>query len=324
VPLCLVVSAAAAGIPRGAIFLQSLHGSLSSEGMPPCKRCSAARLHSRDDLLAMDDGDLTRMKDKLTSEVVDLEKELGELKTKNFAELGKLEKRLSDMNAAYEKFGKDSIASASKFSSDRAENAKKFEDSLGSTQSAADEMHKIHVELDELQTYLDPYVQKFIAGECTCSKAKALLQRLQASLHLSNVGATEHHSQVLLKTSGKIDSSADDEKYKLVRAVQQLEEKSSTLRKELQDGISDFSQQQRTTLDRIDATEKKSNLKATTENKYQDINTASEKALKASVGAAAHYSGLAETQSKRLQENKQEVFKTFKSFKAELQKCNCL
>lgn len=316
--LCLVVSAASAGIQRGANFLHSLHG------MPPCKKCGGGRLHSRDDLLAMDDGDLTGMKDKLTNEVSDLENELGELKTKNSEEIGKLEKRLKDMNADYEKFGKDSIARASKFSNYKAENAKKFDDSIESTQNAADEIQKIHASLDELQTFLDPYVQKFIAGVCTCSKAKALLQRLQASLRSVNVHTSERHTEALLKTSGKTSNLPTDEKYKLVRAVQQLEEKSSTLRKEIQDAISGFSQQQRTILDRIDVAEKKSNLKASTESKYKEIDAASEKALKESVGAAAHYSDLAQTQLKRLQTNKDEVFKVFKSFKAELQKCNCL
>jgi hypothetical protein len=264
------------------------------------------------------------MKDKLTGEVADLEKQLGELTTTNGAELAKLEKRLSDMHASYDKFGKDSIARASKLASDKAVNAKKVEESLESTQGAAGEVQKIHADLDELQTYLDPYVHKFIAEECTCAKAKALLQQLQASLRLSIGKAPGHYFEALAETSGRVGNSADDEKYKLVRAVQQLEEKSSGLRKDIQDAISSFSQKQRTMLDKIDASEKKANLKVSAEKIYQEMNTASEKALKASVGAAAHYSDLAETRLKRLQENKKKVFEIFQSFKVELQKCNCL
>jgi hypothetical protein len=327
-PFLVAVAEAAGRIHQGARLEQSLQGPLGTYGMPPCKRCGTSRLHSRDELLDTDDGDLTKMKDDLSKEVEDLDKELKEQKETNAAELGKLKKRLSDMDAAYAKFGKETVARTAKFTKLKAANSKKLDSSLEGNAKTQTEIKKVYESLEELRTFVTPYVEKFITGGCKCSKAKALLMRLQAEIRVVGIGAeiaadTPVRSQALLRKSAKV-VAPDQEKYKLVRAVQQLEEKRAKLMQDRAADITDFSQKQRLTLDRIDAARIKAGLKANTEKKYEESDKSLEKVLKASAGAAARYLDNSETQLKRLQDNEKKSLKIFASFKAELQKCKCL
>jgi len=308
--------------------------------MPPCKRCSAARLPSRDDLLVQDDGDLVKMKDSLSKEVEDLEEEVKGIKKKNEDELGKLKKRLDGMNADYKKFGEDSIARTAKFDKLKAKAKKDFSSSLEDTDETHKEIAKLYASMNELRKYLNPYVDKLISGDgwpkgCKCAKAKALLQHLEGTLRLASVdlsaadtedsGLPTQKEESLLRRSSKISNSAyPQEKYKLVREVQQLAEKRAKLMEEKTLAITGFSEQQRITLDRINVVKTKSNLKSTTERKYKDNDDALEKQLKSQVDSAKSYLDSGKAQLERLKKNEADSMKVFKSFKAELQKCKCI
>jgi len=342
---CLVTLlhvAAATNAPQGARLLQAAAGGTHrrrNTGMPPCKRCGGGGLHSRDELLATDDGELLKMKDDLTNEVEGLEKELDDLKKDNGEELGKLDKRLSDLNAAYKKFGEDAIARTSKFADAKAKASKDLSGSLDGTEKAQEEISTLNANMNKLRTFLNPYVDKFISGKgwphgCKCAKAKALLQRLQASLSMAKIdlsgasaeetAAPARRGEALLRRSAKTLKPADQEKYKLVRAVQQLEEKRAKMMQEKSEEITGFGQQQRITLERIDTAQAKARLKATTEQKYKDSDASLEKVLKSQNDAAGTYLDSAKAQLARLKKNEAASLELFKSFKAELTKCKCL
>merc|ERR1719440_2725473 len=101
-----IAAAAVLSAPRGTQLAQGA----GIGGMPPCKRCGVSRGHSRDQLLAMDDGELVKMKDSLSTEVEALSKEVAALKEKNGAELGNMEKRPTAINDAFKKNGEDEVA----------------------------------------------------------------------------------------------------------------------------------------------------------------------------------------------------------------------
>jgi len=321
-----VVAIAQARVARGP------HGTY---GMRPCKKCGGA-LHSRDDLLAMDDGELNQMKAKIGEEVSVLEGEVGDLKEKHGAELGKLNKRFSDMNAAYKKLGEDTIARTTKFADAKAKASKEFSSSLDSTEKTHTEIAKLHVSMNKLRTTIAPYVDKFISGKgwpkgCKCPGAKALLQRLQGTLHLASLDIdtedTEvpvRHAESLLRRSAKQSKPADQDKYKLVRVVQQLEEKRAKLMQDKTKAITGFGEQQRLTLDRIDTAQIKANLKATTERKYKDSDEAVAKLHKDGTDAAKSYDESAKAKLARLKKSEGDSLKLLKEFNAELTKCKCL
>lgn len=333
--LHVAVAAAVAAAPQGGLGANLLQA--RAYPMRPCKSCGAARLHSRDQLLAMDDGDLNKMENDLSKEVEDLEKDVDDIKKKNGEELGKLDKRLSDMNTAYKKFGEDTIARTTKFTDTKAKASKDLDASLESTENTHEEIAQLHESMDELRKYLNPYVDKITSGKgwphgCKCPGAEALLQRLQVSLQLAsvdlgNVGDAEEgkrQGEALLRRSAKISKPADMEKYKLVRTVQQLEEKRAKLMQEKTLEITGFGQKQRTALDRIDVAKVKTSLKASTEQKYEESDASLTKVFKTQMDAAGSYLDSAKTQLARLKKNEQASKELFKSFKAELQKCKCL
>lgn len=331
--LILLNVAAAAAVttaPQGGQLLQAAR---ENDGMPPCKRCSAARLPSRDDLLARDDGDLNRMKDDLTKEVDDLEDEVKDIKKNNDAELGKLKKRLADMNDAYTKAGKDAVDRTAKFTTLKAKANKDLVGALDDTEKKHAEIAKLHDSMDEMRKYLNPYVDKIISGKgwpkgCKCPGAKALLQRLQAKLQLANVALDDsepvRRGEALLRKSSKTGKPADQEKYKLVREVQQLAEKKAKLTQEKTAAITGFSEEQRRALDRINVAKTKANLKANAERNYKENDEDLEKKLKDQTDAAKSYLDSATSQLDRLKKNEGDSLKDFKSFKAELQKCKCI
>lgn len=311
------------------------HGPYGTYGMRPCKKCGGA-LHSRDDLLAMDDGELNKMKAKIGEEVVVLEGDVEDLKEKHGAEIGTLNKRLSDMNAAYKKLGEDTIARTTKFADAKAKASKEFSSSLASTEETHIEIAKIHASMDKMRTTIAPYVDKFISGKgwpkgCKCPGAKALLQRLQATLHLASLDIDTEDTEVpvrraesLLRRSAKTSKPADQDKYKLVRVVQQLEEKRAKLMQDKTNAITGFGEQQRLTLDRIDTAKIKANLKATTERKYKDSDEAVAKLHKDGTDAAKSYDESAKAKLARLKKSEGDSLKLLKEFNAELTKCKCL
>jgi len=309
-------------------------GPLGTYGMPPCKTCGSGRLHSRDELLAYDDGSLLKMKADLTKESDVLQNDLDSLKEKNGAELGKLSKRLSDMNAAYKKFGKDAVARTAKFTTAKAKASKDFDDSLGSTLQAHNLIGKLHTSMNKMRSYLNPFVDKMISGKgwpkgCKCEKAKALLQRLEASLHLASFQDVEEvaapkHREALLRKSAKVAKPASQEKYKLVRVVMELEERRAKLMQDKSENISGFGQQQSLALDRIDAARIKSSLKVASEHKYEEGDKGLQENLKNQMQAAGSWGDSAKTELARLTKDEEAAMKLFKSFKAELKKCKCL
>lgn len=319
-------------------LLHASRGPLGTYGMRPCKHCGGSRLHSRDELLATDDGELNKMKDDLGKEVGDLEGEVDELNKKNGEELGKLQKRLTDMDEAYKKFGEDAIARTTKFADTKAKASKDFSSSLDSTLEAHNEIAQIHTSMDKMRTTIAPLVDKFISGKgwpkgCKCEKAKALLERLQATLRLASVdvdSATEEtpvsgrRGGALLGRSSKMSKPADQEKYKLVREVQQLEEKRAKLMQEKTQAVTGFSEQQRIALDRIDTAKVKSRLKATTERKYKDSDETLAKVYKDQGKAVGSWMDGSKATLARLQKADGASLKLFNEFKAELQKCKCL
>lgn len=320
--------------PEGAQLVQagSSHRRRDT-GMPPCKTCGAARLPSRDDLLYKDDAELNKMKTSLSKEVEDLEEEVGAVKKKNEAELGKLKKRLGDMDAAYKKFGKDAIARSTKFADTKAKANKQLGQSLDNTDKNHKEISKLYASMDEMRKYLNPYVDKLVSGKgwpqgCKCPGAKALLQSLQATLRLAKVDLSADDgaspSQALLRRSAQTIKPADQAKYKLVREVQQLAEKRAKLMTEKTDAITGFGEEQRRALDRIHVAETKANLKASNERKYKDSDDDLEKKLGAQMDAAKSYEDSGKATLARLQKNEAASLKLFKSFKAALQKCNCI
>lgn len=313
-------------LPQGAL-VQAERG---PGGMPPCKRCGAARLHSRDELLNMEDSTLLKMEDDLSKEVEDLENDLDDMKKKQGDELGKLDKRLNVMNAAYKKFGKDAVARTTKFTNMKAKASKDLDSALEGTKTTHAEITKLYATMDKLRAFVNPYVDKLISGKgwpkgCKCQKAKALLQHLQASLHLASLDLSDaagaRPKEALLRRSAK---AFPQEKYKLVRAVQQVEEKRAKLMQEKTAGISGFGQQQRIRLDRIDTAKIKANLKASTESKYEESDVSLEGTLKSQIEAADSYRDSAKAQLARLQKNEEASVKVFEDFKAELKKCKCL
>lgn len=333
-PLLLTIAVAATTAPEGARLLQadaSAAHRRRSTGMPPCKRCSAARLHSRDDLLAMDDGTLLKMKEDISKEIEDLETDLGEMEKKNGAVLGKLNKRLNDMNAAYKKFGEDTVARTTKLTNTKAEASKKLDGSLDSTLKVHTEIAGLYASMNKMRSYLNPYVDKLISGKgwphgCKfTAKAKALLQQLQATLSSANIDVSDvaMKRQALLRRSAKTSKPASQEKYKLVRTVSQLEENRAKLMQEKTAAISGFSSKQRITLDRIDTARIKANLKKNTEQKYVDNEADLKQNLKRQMDAADDYSSTAKKQLARLKKNEEASLKLFKSFSAELKKCKC-
>jgi len=335
-PLLVAVAVAATTAPRGAQLLQAdtkaAHRRRST-GMPPCKRCSAARLHSRDDLLAMDDGTLLKMKGDISQQVEDLGTELDEMEKKQGAVLGKLNKRLNDMGVAYKKFGEDTVARTTKLTNTKAKASKKLDGSLDSTLKVHTEIAGLSASMTKMRSFLNPYVDKLISGKgwphgCKfTAKAKALLQQLQATLNLANIDVSDVSAtkkQALLRRSAKSSKPASQEKYKLVRLVSQLEEKRAKMMQEKTAAISGFSSKQRITLDRIDTARVKANLKKNTEQKYVDIDADLKQNLKKQMEAADSYSSTAKTQLARLKKNDGAALKLFKSFSAELKKCKCL
>jgi ElaB/YqjD/DUF883 family membrane-anchored ribosome-binding protein len=331
------VTTVEAGVQLNAAASRGMPGTY---GMRPCKKCGSSRLHSRDELLDTDDGELNTMKDTLTKEVDVLEGEVEDLKEKNGAALGKLNKRLSDMNTAYTKFGKDTVARTNKFADAKAKASTEFDGSLESTAQAHEDIAALQASMAKMRTTIAPFVDKFISGKgwpkgCSkasiCPGAKALLQRLQATLHVASLDVdTEDASQparraeALLRKSARTSNPADQEKYKLVRVVQQLEEKRAKLMKDKTMAITSFGEKQRITLDRIDVAKIKANLKATTERKYQDSNDSLEKTLKDQNKAAGSYEASAKAKLARLQKSEGASLELFKEFKAELTKCKCL
>jgi len=321
-----------------AIAQARTYGMPGTYGMRPCKKCGGA-LHSRDDLLAMDDGQLNKMKATIGDEVVVLEGEVDDLKEKNGAEIGKLSKRLSDMNTAYKKFGEDTIARTTKFTDAKAKASKEFSSSLDSTEKTHAEIAKLHASVAKMRTTIAPYVDKFISGKgwpkgCStknvCPGAKALLQRLQATLHLASLDIDTDDTEVpvrraetLLTRSAKTSKPADQDKYKLVRVVQQLEEKRAKLMQDKTKAITGFSDQQRATLDRIDTAQIKANLKATTERKYKDSDEAVAKLHKGGNDAAKSYDESAKAKLARLKKSEGDSLKLLKEFNAEITKCKC-
>lgn len=315
----------------GAPAPAAAYSPIGTYGMPHGRCCGGGqRLHSRDDLLEMDDGRLNKMKADLEKEVEDLEEDIKGLKEKNGAELGKLKKRLSDMDAAYKKLGQDAIARTAKFTSAKAKTSKEFNGLLDGTEKANKEIAQLHASMDKLRSYLDPYVDKFVSGKgwphgCKCPKAKAVLVRLQATLGLTSVDLDAPRArQSLLRRAARASKPADMEKYKLVRSVQQLEEKRAMLMKTKTEEISSFGNQQRYTLDRIDAAKIKAKVKATTEKKYEDSDADLEKHLKTQIDAAKDYMKSSTSQVDRLKANEKTAQKEFATFKAELAKCKCL
>jgi len=325
------VAAAAASTPQGAVLLAG------PGGMPPCKRCGggASKVHSRDDLLAMEDGELRRMQDSLTKEVEVLDTDLEAQKKDHDDEIGKLHKRLSEANSAYKKFGKETAARSNKFAKTKAKASKDLDGSLDSTLQANNDIAKLHSSMHELRKAVNPVVDKFISGKgwphgCSfTAKAKALLQQLEASLQMVDLSdaaeaAPVRRGEALLRRSAKTSKPADQDKYKLVRAVQQLEEKRSKLTEEKGQDMANYGQQQRITLDRIDVAKIKSRLKATTEQKYEESDVSLEKNLKNQVQAAGDYLDSAKTQLARATKDEAAASKLFESFKAELKKSKCL
>jgi len=136
--------------------------------------------------------------------------------------------------------------------------------------------------------------------------------------------APVRRGEALLRRSAKTSKPADQDKYKLVRAVQQLEEKRSKLTEEKGQDMANYGQQQRITLDRIDVAKIKSRLKATTEQKYEESDVSLEKNLKNQVQAAGDYLDSAKTQLARATKDEAAANKLFASFKAELKKSKCL
>lgn len=349
-PFLIVAAAAAAVAPMGrAQLLQAAapapapaavptYSPLGTYGMAPCKRCGGG-LHSRDDLLDMQDGTLNKMKGALEDEIEELEGEVKALKQKNGAELGKLKKRLSDMTDAYKKFDKDSIARTAAFAGQKANTSKVLDGLLDGTAKANAEITELRETMIKLRNHLNPYVDNFISGkgwpkDCKCAKAKALLQRLQVTLHLAGVDLSTAvfddevpkivPRQSLLRKSIKASKPADLEKYKLVRSVQQLEEKRAKLMQDKSTEISSYGQVQRVTLDRIDAAKIKAKLKVTTESKYKTLDADLEKHLKSQIESAESYKKASTAQVARLKENEKKALKLFGQFQAALKKCKCL
>lgn len=336
--LVAVVATVVATAEARAQLLSSARGPLGTYGMRPCKKCGGANLHSRDELLATDDGKLNEMQNDLTKQVGDLEDEVEELQKKHAAEIGKLNKRLGDMDAAYKKFGKDTVARTTKFAAAKADASKVFTGSLESTESTHAEIAKLHASMQKMREAVAPSVDKMISGKgwpkgCKCAKAKSLLQRLQAALNFASLEIDDtaedasvpgRKGEALLRRSAKMSKPADQKKYKLVRAVQQLEEKRAKLMQDKTKAITGFGEQQRITLDRIDTAKIKSNLKASTERKYKDSDENLAKALKDQNDAASSYLSSAKAKLARLQKAEAAGQKLFKEFRAELQKCKCL
>jgi len=302
-----------------------------ASGMPPCKRCGAARLHSRDDLLAMDDGELNEMKDKLEKEVPELEEELEAQKAKHATETGTLGKRLDGINAAYKKLSEDSIKRTAKFSTAKAEAAKTLDDSIDGVAAANGEISDLHAALGQMHGMLDPFVDRLISGEgwpkgCKCDKAKAVLQQLKVAL--LNAGARRLDAATLLSSKRAVSAGAltpeEMAKYKLVRAVMQLEEKRAKLMTEKTEDMTSYSTQQRIMLDRIDAANVKSQLKARTEQKYEASDKELATKLDSQVAAAGRYRDSAQGKLDRLKKYKKEAMGLGLDFMKELKKCNCL
>lgn len=275
------------------------------------------------------------MKADLSKEVKDLQVEVDGLNEKHKVELGKLKKRLSDMDSTYKKFGKDAIARTTKFADTKAKASKEFATALNSTSKVHQETADIQASMAKMRSAITPFVDKFISGKgwpkgCKCPKAKALLQRLQATLHLASLDIDTEETSVperreaLLRRSSKMSKPAEQEKYLLVREVQQLEAKRAKLMEAKAQAITGYSQQQRITLDRIQAAKVKGNLKATQERKYKDLDTNLEKTLKGQTVAASTYLDSAKSKLARLKKSDAASLKLFKDFKAELQKCKCL
>lgn len=322
--LKIAVGFAVFSAPQGAQLLQS------SNGMPPCKRCGVSG-HSRDQLLAMEDGDLVKMKDSLGKEVDTLEKDLDALKEKHEKELGKLHKNLDKMNEEYKKFSEDSISRTGEFGEAKAKHAKALDDSLQGAADANEEIGKVHASMDEMRSYLVPYAEKIVDGSCTCEKAKTLLQNMQATLHLSSVdlGAnfeapSRRESALLRRSSRTSQPNLSTEHYKLVREVQQLEDKRAHLMQGKTESLTDFSTQQRITLDRINTAKIKADVKVNTEKKYAENDATLKKVHEDQEEAAGKYLDSAKSQLDRLRQSEKDSMEGFKEFKAALGKCGCL
>lgn len=244
--------------------------------------------------------------------------------------LRNLKYSLAHAIADYKKFGEDAVTRSAKLSVTKAAASKALDGSLKTTEETHKKIEDLHSDMDELRKYLNPYVDKLIAGgpwpqSCKCQqKVKALLQKLQVELHLANFAVlSDAPKAALLRRSSKL-ATPDQEKYKLVRVVQQLEEKRDKLMKEKTDEITGYSQKQRVTLDRINVAKIKTNLKVNTERKYEDTDSSLEKVLKDQTDAAKAYQDSAKSQLVRLTKNQDDAMKQFADFKAELQKCKCL
>lgn len=324
-----IAVAAALSAPQGTQLTQ---GS-GIGGMPPCKRCGVSRGHSRDQLLAMDDGDLVKMKDSLSTEVEALSKEVGALKEKNGAELGKMDKTLTALNDAYKKSGEEEVERTAKFSAQKAAASKALGEALTSQEDDLSKINDMHGDMDEMRSYLNPLVDKLVSGKgwpksCKCPKAAALLQHLQAVLRLAsvNTGVAEPSRQgaALLRRSSKLSAAPPPEKYRLVHEVQELEDKRNKLMEEKSDSITGFSTQQRIQLDRINAAKIRNNLQSNSALKYKESDASLEKVLKKQMDAASDYLDSSDSQLERLDHQEHEAMQMFKAFKAELAKCKCL
>lgn len=350
-PVVLAVVTAAASVPRGTRLLEigrgpSLSGlvgfdgkkidmyPLGTYGMRPCKKCGGAgsSMHSRDDLLMRDDAELNKMKNALEPEVEGLVADFKSLSAKDKAEIGKLEKRLSDAKAAYKKLEKDAVDRSTLFALSKAKAADGLGGMLNGTEENNAEIAEIHASMDELRHKLNPYVQGLVSGKgwpksCKCPKAKALLQRLQATLHLASVdldSVEAPHRESLLRRSTKELKPADLEKYKIVREVMQLEETRAKLKSATTRETSLFSEKMRILLAYIEALKTKANLKKSTERKVEDSESDLEKHLKSQEAAATAYLKTSEAQVERFRKEEKTAKKEFADFMAALKKCNCV
>lgn len=319
-----IAVAAALSAPQGTQLTQ---GS-GIGGMPPCKRCGVSRGHSRDQLLAMDDGDLVKMKDGLSTEVEALSKEVAALKEKNGAELGHLDNTLTALNNAYKKSGEEEVERTAKFTAQKAAASKALGEALQSQEDDLSKINDMHGNMDEMRSYLNPLVDKLVSGKgwpksCKCAKAAALLSHLQAVLRLASVEPSRQ-GPALLRRSSKLSAAPPPEKYALVREVQELEDKRNKLMEEKSDSITGLATQQRIQLDRINAAKIRNNLQSNSALKYKESDASLEKVLKKQMDAASDYLDSSDSQLDRLDHQEHEAMQMFKAFKAELEKCKCL